>query len=442
MKVVGKLPVGRCLWWNFERSIHRFNRWAGGRECNLQLEGDLVDNYAMRVPNSRRALLLALLLVLLCSAVSGQPSPQAGSVRGTVYLADTAGPAKGAIVSLLPSSVQQGPVTDQKTGELVVKDQPHRRNFHSTTDANGSFEIGDVKPGSYYVLTFMPEYLSQDDYIYPGALSQELNPGASTPPFVQQVNIDPGAVKQVALHLVCGGQIEGTVRFADGKPAHNGEGIFREIALSLEMRSSNGKFTRFGGAAHTDSDGRFHFDGLPPASYVVFAALPGETVTTKRGLSGSGGEVIFCCNSVRTSKARLIEIHGTEVHDHVDFNLPTSGLHAVTGSVLTTTGEQIDEGIVRLYPSGEPDLSRATPVRIDGAFSFKDVPDEDYTVSFEIEGHAEYVGPTPDKTGIVMRMRQPPFKSVRQEIKIAGDDPSPIILRTVPLPGSESSAGR
>jgi hypothetical protein len=331
-------------------------------------------------------------------------------------------------------------VVDPKTGEFVVKDQPHRGDFHATVDSNGSFQIDGVKPGGYYVLTFLPGYLSRDDYIYHGALSPERGTGATQPPFFRQVEIVPGKVAQTALRLERGGQIEGTVRFSDGKPAHTGKGIAREIALSLEIQSRNGQFIRTGGAAHTDSNGHFRFEGLAPASYIVFVAQPGGMVTTRRGIMASGGEIIFCCNTVRASKARIIDVHGTEIRDHVNIDLPSSGLHTVTGKVVATRGASIDEGIVRLYPSGEPDLSRMTYIRTDGTFTFSDVPDDDYTVSLEFEGHADFVRLTPDETGIVMRMRQPPYKSVHQNVRVAGQDPPPIVLNAEPSPSSESSA--
>ncbi len=157
---------------------------------------------------------------------------------------------------------------------------------------------------------------------------------------------------------------------------------------------------------------------------------------------GSGGEIIFCCNTVRASKARIIEVRGTEPQDQVDIEIPSFGLHTVTGRVMAMTGAVIDEGTVRLYPSGEPGLSRATPIRTNGTFSFGDVPDEDYTVSVEFTGQVEFVGVTPDKAGMIMRMSQPPYQSVRQDVRVAGEDPQPIVLRAQPRSGSEPSAGR
>jgi hypothetical protein len=363
-------------------------------------------------------------------------------VGGTVYLADTGRPAEGAIVSLLPPQDRQGPVIDPKTGEFVVKDQPHRGDFHAVVQSDGSFQIEGVRPGSYYVLTYLPGYLSQDDYIYPGALSPERDPSAKQPAFVPRVEIVPGRVEHVILRLERGGQIEGTVRFSGGKSAQTGDGIAGGIALSLEIRSREGEFIRSGGAAHTDSDGHFHFEGLTAGSYVIFAALPGGTVTTKRGSMGSGGEIVFCCNTVRASKARIIEVRGTERQDQVDIEIPSFGLHTLTGRVATMTGAVIDEGTVKLYPSGEPGLSRTTPIRTDGTFSFSDVPDEDYTVSVEFAGQVEFVGVTPDKTGMIMRMSQPPYQSVRQDVRVTGEDPQPIVLRAKRSSGSESSAGR
>ncbi len=145
----------------------------------------------MRMLCYRDWLLSACLSTLICNNASGQSPLQTGSVRGTVYLADTGKPAEGAIVSLLPPQDRQGPVIDPKTGEFVVKDQPQRGDFHAAVESDGSFQIEGVKPGSYFVLTYLPGYLSQDDYIYPGILSPELDPGARQPAFVQKLKLSP-----------------------------------------------------------------------------------------------------------------------------------------------------------------------------------------------------------------------------------------------------------
>jgi len=353
-------------------------------------------------------------------------------VHGSIYLADTKLPAKGTIISLLSVTGQSGPKIDQETGEYVIRDQPQAGAFHATADASGSFEITGVPTGDYYVLTRCPGYLSQREYIYPGALSPELNPGQHLPAFVHKVHIASGTTERVDLLLDRGGAIEGTVSFPDGQTRQES---LAGIAVEVEIKTRDGRLLRaLRGVADTDATGHFRIDEVPPASYVVYAALPTGVVKTAKGLISSGGEIIFCCNSVRGSEARVIEVAGTEVHDRVDIEVATAGLHEVAGRVLTSSGQTVNDGIVRLYPTGERGLSRATALRADGTFSFDLVPDEDYTVSFESQVQADLVGPTADKTGLIMRLRKPPYLPVQQDVHVAGQNPSAITLMVEPAP--------
>jgi hypothetical protein len=360
-----------------------------------------------------------------------------GAVHGAIHLADTGKAATGAIVGLSPPVVSAGPAYEaaEKGGEFVVKDQPQRGDFHATVDSAGNFEIDNVTPGDYYVSTYLPGYLSQDDYIYPGALSPELNPGASNiPSFVQKIHVTPGNTVLVNLQLERGGSIEGTARFGDGRPAHMGGQIVNEVAISLEVKTKSGKFIHAGGVAHTDSSGHYRIDGVAPASYVVIAAIAGKMVPTKRGLESGDSELIYASSTVRASQARAVEVQGTTIQGPIDIEIPVVGLHTVSGKVIATTGEIIDEGIVRLYPTGEPGISHATPIRTDGTFSFEKIPDEEYTVSVELHGKTEFLGLTADKTGLRMRISKPPYLPVSENIRVAGQDSSAILLRLAPAP--------
>lgn len=196
----------------------------------------------------------ALLLVLCLSARAQQP-PDTGSVAGFVHLMDAGKAAAGVIVSLLPPESSGPSLIDPKTGEFVLRDEPRHDNLHTTVDTRGAFAIHNVVPGEYSLRAYAPGYLPQND---------------------DKVQVTAGAVVPVDLRLERGGAIEGEVRFDDGTPAHTGAQVAREVAVSVEIKTEEGKFLRSGGAAHTDSTGHYRIDGLPPGSYVVFAALREE----------------------------------------------------------------------------------------------------------------------------------------------------------------------
>jgi hypothetical protein len=228
-------------------------------------------------------------------------------------------------------------------------------------------------------------------------------------------------VVPVDLRLERGGAIEGEVRFEDDSPAHTGAQVAHEVAVSVEVKTKDGKFLRCCDTAHTDSTGRYRIDGLPPGSYVVFAALPGGgMVQTKTGLQGSGGTIYYASNTIRASRALVTEVRGTESHGQADITIPRVGLHRLSGRVVTSTGASVDAGIVRLAPVGESTLLRATPLQADGRFSFDDVVDEEYTLAVEFYGETEMLGLTEDKTGIRMRREKAPYENVSQNVRVSG----------------------
>ncbi len=87
------------------------------------------------------------------------------------------------------------------------------------------------------------------------------------------------------------GVIIGEVRYEGGSAAHTGRDIVSEIAVNVEVQTA-GKWTRFGGAAHTDAEGRFRLEGLPDGKYIVFAAFSMSMVRVTGGLQAAGG---LCC---------------------------------------------------------------------------------------------------------------------------------------------------
>lgn len=156
------------------------------------------------------------LLVCLCAAyvcAKAQQQGNTGSVSGMVRLADSGKVPAGVIVSLLPTATRGQPSIDPNTGEFVVRDEPNRGSFHATVDPIGAFEIKNVKPGDYFVLTYAPGYVSQEDYIFPGALAPEQSGSTGPlPVFVQKIHVAAGSVVPVELRLERGGSIEGTIQ--------------------------------------------------------------------------------------------------------------------------------------------------------------------------------------------------------------------------------------
>ncbi len=370
----------------------------------------------------------------VASFLPAQPSREglaakaAGVVSGTVVFGDTGAPAEGVFVNLLPPS-PAGPAINPQTGEYLVQDVPRREDFHARVDAEGHFTIADVPPGNYTVLTYAPGYLSPE----PG-IGGVVVGGAPLPAGdIREVHVSAGATRAVSLRLEHGGAIEGTVYSGDGRITPGGEIPVGGIAVNAERKLDDGRLVRTGGAAHTDSAGHYRLDGLAPGSYVVFTTRSAPMVQTGHGLISSGGESFFAPGTVRSSHARTVLLQGAETVSGMNLMLPVNGVHTVSGTVLSNGSPANVNGLVRIYPTGEPGLSRATPIGVGGQFTFTGVPDEQYTVSTEFSPNSEVVGVSADRRSLRMRMREAPYTNATLDVNVGGSDVTGITLQVSPL---------
>jgi hypothetical protein len=344
-----------------------------------------------------------------------------GSVQGVVNVQGSA--AAGMVVGLSPLAAPQMPKIPE-VGEYVIRDGTNPPQ-PATVDGAGSFKFDDVPAGEYALIAYKIGYFDQD-----ASLSDERYSAR----MIHKVRVFSGKSSTVNVQLVRGGSIEGRVFFSDGRPAHTGKQVVDEVAVNVEVETAPGKFNRFGGAAHTDADGRYSIEGLPTARYIVFAALPGEMVKTTRGLMGASGRLIFAPGSLRTSKAEVVEVQSPATRTDVNIEVATEGLHPVSGKLVDRAGAPVTTGLVRLFPTGEPELSLSTPLGIDGEFSFADLPDDTYTVSFESYGGSRAVGMTEDKTGFRMFREKAPFAPASVEVHVSGQNPAPVVIVVKPMP--------
>ena len=371
----------------------------------------------MRLPILFKLFLISVALIPLF-AQGQQPTP--GWVNGTVRLEDTHGPAVGAFVSLFSSAPE--PMVPE-VGEYVMRDSITPQGLHARVASDGSFEISSVPPGSYTVMLYNPGYIAQDPRVHVAL------PSLRSP---QKITILSGQRKSLELVMERGGSIEGRVMFVDGRPAHTGLQVGAEIAVNVEVETEPGKFSRFGGAAHTDSNGHYSIGDLPTGRYIVFTAFPGNMVSTTRGRIGTSGRVIFAPSSVRASKAEVVEVQQPRSHSGINIEVPTQGLHSVTGTVVDGSGNPITVGLIRLYPKGEPNLSMSAPPGTHGEFSFTDLPDDEYTVRVESFGEVSFLGMTEDKTGMRMLRHKAPFAPVSIEVTVSDRDPAALVLKVAP----------
>ena len=366
------------------------------------------------------SLLAVFPLTLLSTVAECQQPPATGSVHGMAKLLDTREPAVGTTVTLSPLTAKQVPPIPA-SGEYVVRDQADR-TLYATVDSAGAFRIDSVPPGEYSLRAYKPGYIDQD-------ASQSDETGDVR---TRELHVLSGESTNADIQLERGGSIEGKVLFSDGRPTHTGEQVAAEVAINVERETAPGKFSRSGGAAHTDADGHYRIEGLPAGRYIVFAALPGGMVSTARGLIGASGQLIFAPGTVRASKADVVAVSGPDTRSEANIEIATEGLHTLSGRLVDPTGVPVTEGLLRLFPTGKSELSRSAPPGKNGEFAFADLPQEEYTLSFESYGAIQFLGITEDKTGVRMLRQKAPFSPASVQVHVSDQDPPPIVLTVKP----------
>ena len=341
-----------------------------------------------------------------------QPNP---IVTGTVHYGDTGAPAAGVRLWLSPVRELVAVQPDPKTGNYDVADNSGDNITPTLVSPDGTFRLKNVPPGLYLVHTFSPSYLSPDGTVYPTSNTAHIavGPSPSSNAIRVEVRLDQ-ATKPVNFILQRGGTIEGSVSLPVSDGGASGSSL-AGLAINAERKLGPNTYARVGGAAHTDSQGRYQLSGLAPGEYIVFV--------------GMGGNLpLYSPGTVRPGKATVVSLQGPATQ-HLDIAFPSaSGLHRIEGSIQIGESEPVQNAVVRLYPTGEGGLTAAQPLTATRRFTFENVPDGDYTVELEFSPSSKIVGVDAAKGIVHMRMEPSAFVNSAQDVRVAGRDISSVTL--------------
>ena len=161
--------------------------------------------------------------------------------------------------------------------------------FVSTTDANGHYEFQPLSPGDYKITVAPIESYRPDE-----------------------LDLSPGACRDLQLSPSPHGQIGGHVRRSDGSPVANAYIVlFSSYGWNLPTQ--------------TDKNGHYLFDWQEPGKYVLGLNLPGRPNSSNRA-AGKNAEThpsaLFYPGVAKRSEARVIQLRTNEKLDHLDFTLP------------------------------------------------------------------------------------------------------------------------
>lgn len=329
---------------------------------------------------------LKAILCLLCLIPAfsrAQSAPQqalTGSVLGHVYCADTHAPARFATVLLQP--VPAGASSKSKAVSAASR-------------LDGSFELQNVHPGTYYVIAELPGYLS----VYAEYSAEELRAGSTElrkklDRGLQKVTVDPDQTATLNVQLERGAAISGFVRYGDSSPAAKVQiNLFRKAKdgnWEPAVVASSAIFALHGINATTDDRGFFREAGLPAGTYTVEANLPivqmsssglfGREHLDMKLTQGSALQVYFG-DVMRLSDAKSLVVGAGEDRSDADIVIPTDGLHILQGTVADKwSGQPIVQGTVSLVDPKDKTVLRETLLQPDGSFGFQNVSEGSYLI--------------------------------------------------------------
>jgi len=325
----------------------------------------------------RRTLLVVLLLSV--TSVVAQQKVATGTVTGHISCSDTNLPARLATIKLWPVPAGLTKAT---------ADEGHSLN--ATSGLDGSYVIHGLSAGTYYVIVQYPGYLSSDNQFTRTEI------GDPTPEVrerlaksIRTITVTPDKAANLDFRLSRAGSISGTIRYDDGSPAPR-------LVLHFERRDITGGWISsvmigFGSYAVTDDLGRFRLDGLSAGEYRLETTLGiiGQRGSTTVGsvTDGSIREVqlwipMYFGNVFQKEESKLLELGDGQERSGVDFVIPVSKLHSVTGSLVDArTGAVINSGSVELFIAGHERWTYGITIDYhEPTFHFDFIPEGQYTI--------------------------------------------------------------
>jgi hypothetical protein len=371
----------------------------------------------------RTLLFFAALPMTMVAQHTATPAPT-GGVSGHVYFAVTNAPARLATVALQPVAVKP---EDRPYAETRLDPPVHLYQ----TLLDGSFQIPNVPPGTYYVIVKYPGYLSP--------FSQFSNADLVHPaPDVQQriaallptVNVAPNNVANIDVRLTQGAAVSGKVLFDDGAP-------YAGASLNLKQRGPDGKLqsVRLITPQETDDQGYFRFAGLLGGEYVLTVDLliTDSWVNSVLGQTTSSssnygyGLTFYSGDTPRQKDAKSFKLDDSQELSGQTLTVPISKLHAVSGAIVEqSSGKVVNKGTVTIsYADDNSELTSAEVTPDDPAFHFSFLPEGEYTIKVKSasESHRETIANGPGT--------MPPFRIKDTVVRTFTPlDPMPLIVHS------------
>ncbi len=297
------------------------------------------------------------------SARPGTEAPVVGSasMSGRVVTAESGQPLRRAMVIAQPTRPPE-----MRRGGAFTPPRP----YSTRTDEDGRYVLKELPAGEYTLTARRSGFV---DMSY-----GQTRPGMPS----RRITVSDGAaLGPLDFQMVRGGVITGRVVDDAGEPA--------ERVQVRAMRAGRvGGQVRYGGIGSgdtTDDQGHFRLFGLPPGEYLVSAEPQGRGAWSMRGPNVQGVDVdiipTYAPGTVNPAEAIKVQVQaGLEAS--ADIQLVAAKVATVSGRVLTSKGEPLQGGFVRLQPPGGEFMGMGAggPVMGGGQFEIGGVAPGAYTL--------------------------------------------------------------
>jgi hypothetical protein len=328
---------------------------------------------------------------------SEAPVVATASISGRVVAAESGQPLRRATVSAMSTRPPEPP----RRGMGFTPPRP----YSTRTDDDGRFTIRELPAGEYSLNARRAGYVDQS--------FGQVTP--NTPP--RRVTVAEGAaVGPLDFQLLRGGVVTGRVVDESGEPAER----VQVRALRAQRIGGQARVTGGGMGDMTDDQGHYRLFGLAPGEYMVVAE-PNDRRGFMMGAQNVQGVDVdtiptYGPGTVNPAEAQKVVVQaGLEAA--MDIQLVSAKVATVRGRVLTSTGEPMTGGMVRLTQSGAefggPGMGRGGPMMGDGRFEIDGVPPGTYTVMAQMMMRGGPDGP--DETG-------PLPEAALQTVTVEGED--------------------
>jgi len=342
--------------------------------------------------NSRAISVCGIALALLTNSTVGvaQGGQQAtGAISGYVFCADTGLPARFA-------SVRIQSISSLGTQQSLSTQGAQSAAF-TPTDFDGSFFIDGLIPGKYLVLVSLAGYLTPlakfawhdltvDSSSPLSAVKQRLEESLT------QVTVEAGQTPHVSIRLERGAEIAGTVSYDDGSPA---------IGMPIEIyhRAAAGNDWQeidsdpdVPSMKKADDRGQFRITGMPSGNYLLAVSLPPNGYSARGILGGKirwpqngpsvGHLAVYYGNTIRQSRATVIEVAPGDRRSGVDMQIPVSKFHTLSGTVAAQyDGHMLKNATLLLSFLDDGSTVLRAHLGADGTFQIPFVLDGDYILA-------------------------------------------------------------